>query len=251
MNPEVRPADLGHLIRRAREKLTAREFATVRASGAERLSEYRRRFPEVAAERSVVLAEDTAVELGPPSRAAVNMVLWTTTPRRVEDGRVSLVGSDLNAGPPERDYAQVVMLGLEKPVNPFTLESRQFLARRLPGIMARMVPGRLWLRVSREALAAGADFALLAAALRESYREELSGAAVECIFITAGREEVEDFSGLAAECRILTGRHKKITLAADGDYECEELNCEGCADKPVCDRIREVAVIRRGGRRAP
>jgi len=65
------------------------------------------------------------------------------------------------------------------------------------------------------------------------------------------RLEVERFSALAAEARILTGRHQKIILSQSGEYECEELNCESCGEKVVCDRIREVAQIRRRERAGP
>jgi len=197
----------------------------------------------------VVLAQDVAVELGSPRRASVNMTLWTSDAKLVEDGLATLIGPDLNqANGQELDYAQVVMVGLgpAAEADPFKLDAGQYLGRRLPGVMARMVPGRLWLRASEDALAAGADFSLLAAALMEAAREAAGGeSVVECCFITRDRASVEGLAGLASEASILSGEHKKIALGVDGDYECEELDCDSCDERPVCDQIREAVTIKR------
>ena len=193
-----------------------------------------------------MLAQDAALELGPPQRVSINMVLWTAPPDRIEPGRVWVLGPDLAAvGPGAHDYAQIVMLGWPAgmEVNPFRLAAVPVAGERLPGVMARAIPGRLWLRVSHPALAAGLDFPLLAAAAGEAYHEgRAASVAVECAFATAG---AETFAGLAAEAKILVGAHKKIALGQTGEYECEDLDCDACSEKPVCDRIREAVVIRR------
>jgi hypothetical protein len=197
----------------------------------------------------VVLAADTALELGPPPAASVNTILWTWAEGVVTPGRVTLRGPDLDkARPGAHDFAQIVLLGLpaREELDFFRLDGAAFLGTRLPGVMARALPGRLWLRVSRAAQAAGVDFALLAAALREACEDELGPAvSLECLFVSEGADE---FLGLASEVKVLTGRHRKLALAGDGGYECVDLDCEGCAEKPVCDRIREAAEIRRRSR---
>jgi len=242
--------DMGRLISRVRETIKGLQTIEREAAEPDALQAFAGRMQEAPeSAKTIVLAEDTAVELGCPSRASVNAVIWTRAGREINDGRVSLIGPDLpHLTGAERDYAQIVMLGLtpEAELDPFQLESPQYLTRRLPGVMARMIPGRLWLRGSREAMAQGLDFALIGGALRRAYLELAQGiAGVETIFVTQDRETVERFSPLASEAKILAGQHRKVALAASGDYECEELNCESCDEKPVCDQIREVVTIKR------
>lgn len=214
------------------------------------LAQYRRKIETHPHPREeILLAADTAVELGPPACASLHVVLWTAESEIIRDGYITLVGPDLPACRGEkRDYGQILLLGLTQPpgMDFFRLESIQFLTGRLPGVMARAVPGRLWLRISYQALAAGLDFLLFGTALAEAYRQETRGvSAVETIFITSGRDLMERFSALAAEAKIYLGQHQKISLGRAGEYECEELNCAACEEKPVCDQIREVTVIRR------
>jgi CO dehydrogenase/acetyl-CoA synthase beta subunit len=249
-SPETAEPDMQALVTRARKLLAEARCGTESAGDPLRLLEYRRSF-DAGSEpaNKILLAADTAVELGPPARASAHAVIWTAEPEMIRDGRVSLLGPDLAAClGAERDYAQIILLGIVRApgLDLFRLEAIQFLTRRLPGVMARVVPGRLWLRVSHQAIAAGLDFALLGTALAEAFRREVRGIlAVESVFITSDRAEVEKFSALAAEARIYSGRHRKISLGGAGDYECEELNCESCEEKPVCDQIREVTAIRR------
>lgn len=248
--------DMQALVTRARKLVAEAGGGTERADDPLRLAQYRRSFDggSESVDR-ILLAADTAIELGSPSRASAHAVIWTGGSEIIRDGRSTLLGPDLAAcRGEERDYAQIILLGAEH----FTgfdllrLESIQFLTRRLPGVMARAVPGRLWLRVSHQAIAAGLDFALLGTALAEAFRQEVQGIlAVESVFVTSDRAEVERFSALAAEARIYSGQHRKISLGGAGDYECEELNCESCEEKPVCDQIREVTAIRRRTRLGP
>ena len=36
-----------------------------------------------------------------------------------------------------------------------------------------------------------------------------------------------------------------VELGIDGEVECSELNCETCAEKPVCDSLRDIVIKRR------
>jgi CO dehydrogenase/acetyl-CoA synthase beta subunit len=245
--------DLGRLIDRVREILKGLECEELIAASPHELSEFRARVSNGSqGGRRIVLAEETAVELGSPGRASVNVMVWTDEPGRIQDGRVTLIGPDLSrmAGS-DHDYAQVVMLEVEPDTNidVFRLETVQYLSGKVPGMMARMIPGRLWIRISERAMEKGHGFDIIGGALRETYLGIKGVAGVESVFVTRDRETVERFSAVASEAKILTGRHKKIALGVDGDYECDELNCESCDDKEVCDDIREVVVIRRRKRR--
>lgn len=198
---------------------------------------------------TIVMSEDTAVELGHPQDASINLVLWTHNPDLVEDKAIHLCGPDLNHAHGARlPYAQLILLALREDfdADPFSLESTQFLSNRLPGYMVRMIPGRLWARVSRQALSDGLNFSTLGGALIAAYYDDFPGVEkVEVAFVTAGNEKVKNFSPVAAEAKIISGGNKKLSLVDDGEYECEDLNCDTCDEKEVCDDIREIVILRR------
>jgi CO dehydrogenase/acetyl-CoA synthase beta subunit len=188
---------------------------------------------------SVVVGEDVGAELGRPGATSHAMVLTTTDKDLIEDGRVRCMGPDLDqAG---GDYAQVVMLEHNgDPPDPFDLETTQYLPNRLPGFMARTVPGRLWVRFSKQALDGGFRLHTLGSALIAAFRMDfpaLTGA--EVLLATSG---VEQFDQVAAEFKVKSGQHRKLVLVEDGVYDCEDLNCDDCDDKDTCDALRDITV---------
>lgn len=206
--------------------------------------------PRRGGRASIVPTEDCAAELGPPSRANVNMVLWTTDLSLVRDGEIRFLGEDI---PKDKfvslPYAQVVVLGLKQleDIDPFQLESTQFLSNRLKGFMVRTVPGRLWARVSKEAVEQGMDFARLGCALVAAYREDFPRVvcSVEVLFVTRSDDDVKALEPLSAEARIIMGKNKKLVLVGDGEYECTDLNCDNCEEQEVCDEVRDIVILRR------
>jgi len=205
--------------------------------------------PRRSGRASIVPADECAVELGAPGRANVNVVMWTKHGSLVEDGRINLVGPNIRRGEEvSLPYAQVVMIELEEgaEADPFTLESTQYLSNRLPGYMVRTVPGRLWARISRDAVAGGMDFAALGGALVAAYKQDFPEVrAVEVLFVTESDAHVSELEPLTAEARILQGKNKKLVLVGDGEYECTELDCDECDEKEVCDEVRDVIILRR------
>lgn len=198
---------------------------------------------------TIVPADECAVELGAPRAANVNMVLWTTEESLVKDGEIRLMGPDMaRSGKVSWPYAQVIFVALSDPdnVDPFQLESAQYLSNRLPGFMVRTVPGRLWARVSRDAIAAGMDFARLGGALIAAYRDDFPEVtAVETLFVTLDDDHVRALEPVAAEARIVLGKNKKLVLVGDGEYECSDLDCDDCDEQETCDEVRDIVILRR------
>jgi len=198
----------------------------------------------------IVLAEDTAVELGHPSTRSLAVLLLTAESVLVRDRRVTLVGEDigqLESGV-KRPFAQVVMLHVDENAlpDPFILDNAQFLMNRLPGYMARSVPGKLWVRISRRAHAAGLGFREIASALHDVFAGRTQGvSAAEFLFVTSSAADVDALLPLKTEADVLAGKHKKLVLGAGGEIECTELNCETCDEKPVCDNLRDIVIRRR------
>ena len=253
--PEARPGEMAPLIRRLRRFLDAREDRVSTRPipfDAAALSS-RFGFSARKQERAeIILSEDVGMELGHPSTASRAVVLTTFDPECVRPGRITLLGPDMEGMTSDRrpPLGQAVILGLrDEAPDPFELDSAQYLTNRLPGFMIRSVPGRLWVRVSRKARAAGLNLAVVGSALAASYTGSFEGVeGMEVVFITSSREDVEELGRIAAEADILSGRHKKLVLGVDGEVECLELNCEVCEDKPVCDELRDIVIKRRGQR---
>ena len=210
--------------------------------------------PRRGGRASIVPSDECAVELGPPGTANANMVLWTEDESIIRDGEINVLGSDMRGGEKlSLPYAQVVMLAVENldEADPFTFESTQFLSNRLKGFMVRTVPGRLWARVSFDAVKDGMDFARLGGALIAVYREDFEYVkAAEVFFITDREDEINELHSVAAEARILLGKNKKLVLVGDGEYECTDLDCEDCDEKETCDAVRDIVVLRRKSRDA-
>lgn len=201
---------------------------------------------------SVVVGDAVGAELGKPGAASYAMVLTTTQKELVEDGRVRLCGPDLDQADPDanRPLAQVVMLAhnREQPPSPFDLETTQYLPNRLPGFMARTVPGRLWVRFSKEAVGNGFRLHTLGFALIAAFRmdfPQVTGA--EVVLTTGGSEYLDGLEQVAAEFKVLSGNHRKLVLVEDGVYDCDDLNCEECDQKTVCDALRDITVRYRKG----
>jgi len=202
----------------------------------------------------VILAGDMAVELGHPSTASQAILLSSYRPEFVRHGMISIVGPDIDEI--ERDdrcpFAQIVMLAIRQGcvLDPFDVDSTQYLMHRLPGYMVRSVPGRLWVRISRKAKAAGLTIRAVGSALIAAYTHDFDAVErAEAVFVTSCREDVEALEQIAHEASILAGRHKKLVLGADGEVECGELNCESCEEKPVCDNLRDIVVKTRSLKR--
>ena len=200
---------------------------------------------------TIVPADECAIELGAPNTASVNMVLWTTEAGLVRDGEIRLMGPDMvRSGKVSWPYAQVVLIALRNSalggIDPFLLESEQYLSNRLPGFMVRTLPGRLWARISHEAIASGMDFARLGCALIAAYRDDFPEvSAVEVIFVTGDDDHVKALESVGAEAHIILKKNKKLMLVGDGEYECSELNCDDCEEQETCDEIRDIVILRR------
>jgi CO dehydrogenase/acetyl-CoA synthase beta subunit len=201
---------------------------------------------------AVILKEEAFVELGHPLQGSVSLVLWTRQEELIRDGRITRIGPDIQeAGGQSLPFGQVIMVGgsgFERKDLP-GIERARNLSHLLDGYMIRNVPGKLWSRVSCGAARKGFSLEILGRVLMAHYRRLFASLeAMEILFVTSSKAEVEELEGisLAAERKNISVR--KLTRTQEGIYECEEIDCETCSDKPVCDVIRDVIVIRKGGR---
>lgn len=244
-------ADMAPLVRRVGElasSLGARSLAAALPP-----EELTRRFSFAGRRQGkpeVILAEDVFVELGSPREASRGIVLLTFDPGLVSSGRIRLAGPELGEMAPgsSRSFGQVLLLCVdpEQIPDPFDLDNTQYLMHRISGYMVRSIPGRLWVRVSKKGRRNGLSLHAIGSALVAAYTGDFPGVkAAEVLFVTSGREQVEELSQVSVEAGILSGQHKKLALNIDGSVECTDLSCDTCDEKPVCDNLRDVVVARR------
>ena len=208
---------------------------------------------------TIILKEDTAVELGNPSVASCAFILWPSNPTLVRDGRITLIGPDI----PESlgrslPFAQILIVhGRElKDQHHLVLEQPYAISNQIEGYMVRLAPQRqrMWTRVSKKVVERGFSFETLGRAIMAIYKSELPVIeTVEVLFITSSKEDVEALESLAREIQ----RIKDSTLSSrfiatdDGSYECtsEYLDCRDCPDQVVCDDIRDLVRLKRKARK--
>lgn len=200
----------------------------------------------------VILKEETFVELGNPLQGSTSMVLWSQQTELIQDGLIRWIGPDIPESHAQSlPFGQVILVGgrqLQERDLP-NIERARDLSHHLEGYMIRHVPRKLWSRVSNEAARKGFSFETLGRALMARYKGEFPLVeAVEILFVTSSKADVEELEKIAVEAQGKSLSIRKLTRTQDGAYECDELNCESCPEKPTCDTIRDVLVIRKKGK---
>jgi CO dehydrogenase/acetyl-CoA synthase beta subunit len=197
--------------------------------------------PAWPAGSSLVLEEDTAIELGNPKTASLSILLWTEA-HAIEDGLISLVGPDVGEVQ-ERSlpFAQVLMVrgSVEDEYESYQELRDAVYDTRLSGFMVRTRPSRhsMWCRVAREAVGQGFSLRYLGAAFVKRLKEVTSASSVEVLFVTSSPGDVERLSGAAADARRIIEAMMKM-------YEEKSFDCEACEYRDVCDEVMELKKMR-------
>ena len=191
---------------------------------------------------SLVLREDTALELGNPSIGSLSMLIWCEE-GAARDGAVSLVGPDLGeAEGTDMPFAQVVIAAGEFPNEYDSYRDLRDAVydTKLKGLSVRAMPSKqvLWCRVSREAAGGGLSLGHLGAALLGNLREVPGVTAAETLFVTSGSADIARLSGAAAGARRLVDAMMKM-------YQENNFDCETCEYQDVCDTVIDLKKIRK------
>jgi CO dehydrogenase/acetyl-CoA synthase beta subunit len=195
---------------------------------------------------SVVVGAEVGAELGGPGTSSHALVLTTYDEALVEDGLVQCTRMELSAAPKAGlSFAQVVILALAPgaAIDPYELDATSYLANRVEGYMTRTVPGRLWVRVGRSLLERGFSLPALGFALVAAFKMDFEAVLKAQVLLVAGDEgRLSELDPVAAEHKVLSGRHRKLVAAEKGVYDCDDLDCDSCDEKPTCDALTDVAV---------
>jgi CO dehydrogenase/acetyl-CoA synthase beta subunit len=189
---------------------------------------------------SIVLREDTWVELGNPETASLAVVLLTESLALVNDGAISLVGPDIQEAKGMLPFAQILLVGSTrvKDEDYRKLNSAQY-ALDLKGYMIKSLPSRLsiWGRVSKDSVQGGLSFAVLGNALVDSLKSRFDLQSLEVIFVTSSEDDVKELGDISHKARRILGAMNKMV---------EELsfNCSSCEYSDVCSEVLELKKMR-------
>ena len=190
---------------------------------------------------SLVLKEDTAIELGGFGNSSLFLLLWTEQAKVLHPNRISLIGPDLaKTGQTNLPFAQIVLV---KGDFQDQYESYQDLRDvifdiRLSGISTRIWPDKhqIWCRVSKEAMDNGFNLIRYGEVLSSKLNSLEMVHEVELIFVTS-RQEI-DFLRPIAE------KTQDIVEALIKMYQEMNFDCETCEYNQICDEVEELTKIR-------
>lgn len=183
---------------------------------------------------SLVLQEDTAVELG-GAGGSLFMILWTGQAGLIHPGRISLIGPDLaERAQAKFPFTQIILV---KGAYQDEYETYQKLRdtvfdTRLKGVSTRVWPDRqkVWCRVSREALGQGFNLMRYGCTLLKRLNSLPSVEAAEIIFSTEAVNEKSPLAPVAEKVQDIIEALLKM-------YEEMNFDCESCEYNEVCEEV--------------
>ena len=192
-------------------------------------------------EESLVLEEDTALELGHPGLGSLSFLCWTEA-KTEEPDRILLLGPDLGELKTRRaPLAQILVLhGRFQDEYDCYCELRETVyTTRLRGLMTRVLPSRqtIWSRATREALDQGLSLAHLGAALIKNLKQIEYVSAVQALFITESPAELSGLIQVGREAERIAGA--MIKMNEEMSYDCDT-----CEFGDVCEKVLDLKKIR-------
>ncbi len=202
---------------------------------------------------SIILKEDTHLELGHPSVGSVNAVLSTLDSSLVRNGLISLVGPDIaETDATVLPFAQIAIARCKQHIEetPFSMDCKLHRSAQTDGYMIRSVPSLIWARVSKSAVRSGFSlFELGTRLIKSLWQEGGNISSAELLFVTSNRADVADLEEILKDAKTKLQKLNVFSRTDDGEYECTaDLDCEECPEEEVCNNIRDVIKIRKGDR---
>ncbi|MCP4757730.1 MAG: hypothetical protein GY866_43280 [Proteobacteria bacterium] len=189
---------------------------------------------------TIVFNEDTWLELGRPGTFSTAPALVTDSLDLVADGAITLIGPDISETRGSLPFAQILLVASNelqdedyRRINTFQYELE------LKGYMIKAIPSSLtiWSRVSKESAREGFSFEILGRTIIDSYKAKFNNPALEIVFVTSSREDVEELKDLHHKVtRIIKAMNKMI--------EEMSFDCSSCEYLDVCGDIRQLGALR-------
>ncbi len=196
-------------------------------------------------ESSLILEEDTAVELGNPKFGSLFFLVWSDK-SFIDDDQLVLIGDDLDESKKESvPFGQVIQV-MGKFEKGLEYEKHQQLKRavyetELEGFMVRSMPSHLtqWCRVSKTAMEGGFAFNHLGKGLIDNLKQFDFIERVRVIFISGDYEKIMALKKTGEQVMMVTGALIKLN-----EDEANHSECESCEFWDVCASVEELRKIR-------
>jgi CO dehydrogenase/acetyl-CoA synthase beta subunit len=191
---------------------------------------------------SLVLQEDTAVELG-GAGGSLLMILWTGQKGLIRPGQISLIGPDLSeTGAAKLPLTQVVAVKGRYADEYETYQDLQdvIFGIRLKGVATRFWPDRqkVWCRVSKEALREGFNLFSYGCTLIKKLEALPRVEGAEVIFATEMPHEKTLLTPVADKVQEIMEVLLKL-------YDQINFDCEICEYKEICAEVAGLKEIHR------
>ena len=191
-------------------------------------------------DHNLILRADMAYELGGGTNPAVSAMAVTCNDEFVNADEVILIGQDLNEIKNDTPYARIAIVKVAEESlgdgNALYNAIRKIEYVRYhinpKGYMTRISASnnREPVRVGKEALNEGLDFAKVGKLFLDTYHENKNIEAVKLIFIT---DPAFDYRSLAEQAKHL----EDITGAIDHIFKNVMMDCGSCSLQKVCDEV--------------
>lgn len=227
------------LFKEPLDKLAA-YLENARTRGALREYDYNR-FSVWPEKPSLVLQEDTAVELG-SSASSLFMILWTKNPGVLRPGRISVVGPDPSeSGREKLPFAQIVIVKgkFDDEYETYRDLRDAVFDARPEGVSVRIWPDRqkVWCRISRDALDRGFNLLRYGSTLINRLSKIRAVEESEVIFVTGSTDDLAHLSPVSDKAN-------DIVEALIRMYEEMNFDCETCEYNDICEEVEALREIR-------
>jgi CO dehydrogenase/acetyl-CoA synthase beta subunit len=191
---------------------------------------------------SLVLKDDTALELGATGRASLSLLLWTEREGLLREDSVCLIGPDLPQESADAvPFAQLVLVrgGFPDEYDAYRDLRDVVYDTRAAGISTRIWPDRsqIWCRVSRQAMRDGFTLVKYGNSLLGRLRETEAVRGAEIVFITGDQASLDRLRPAAEKAQDTVEALIKM-------YEEMNFDCETCEYVEVCEEVVELKQIR-------
>jgi CO dehydrogenase/acetyl-CoA synthase beta subunit len=196
--------------------------------------------------KTLIMNQDTAVELGNPNQASTSFLLWTNEKETIQNRRVSIVGQDFSGMKNKQNpFGKIVIIGSNDFDDENSYPRYRALEKirynlHLKGYMMRGASQfqREWSRVSLEAVNNGFSLHILGQALMDKYIELSFVSSVEIIFITSAPEDVLEIKSISDNTMKIIGAMNKMAQEMSFD-------CDTCEYTDVCSEVDELRSMRK------
>jgi len=211
---------------------------------------------------SLVLSEDTYLELGSHDVPSCRLLIPVGDPNLIVDGKIKVIGPDISKKLPEKiklPFAQLIFIYSRRAIDPDLYRKIQIhlsVFNIINGFMIRVVPRKFWIRISKDLVKSGFNFEQLGKFLIFHIKNKfLEISKIEIIFITTSEEKINDLEKISNEIQQLfseTTIKKKLREIEKGQipqellqgkkrFDCDyEWSCNECEYNEICDEIIDI-----------